>query len=152
MRIVGVIGGSSVHPDIYEIAYKIGKLIGQRGYALVTGGLGGVMEATSKGAKEGGGLVIGILPGGKRESANQWVDIPIVTGMSHARNVIIAQTAEILIAIDGRVGTQSEIAFGNIYNKKIIGIRCDIPLHFTEAKTPEEAIAIVDEYFKEYSY
>ncbi len=152
MRIVGVIGGSSIPKEIYEISYRTGKLIGKRGYVLVTGGLGGVMEAVSKGAKEEGGLVIGILPGNLRTSANQWVDIPIVTGMSHARNVIIAQTAEILIAIDGRVGTQSEIAFGNIYNKKIIGIRCNIPLPFEEASSPEEAIAIVDEYFKEYSY
>lgn len=151
MRIVGVIGGSSVSKDIYDIAYRTGKLIGKRGYALLTGGLGGVMEAASKGAKEEGGLVIGILPSGARETANRWVDIPIVTSISHARNVIIAQTAEILIAIDGRVGTQSEIAFGHIYKKKIIGIRCDIPLPFEEVKTPEDAIALVDEYFNKFS-
>jgi len=147
MRIVGVIGGSSVSKEIYNIAYKTGILIGERKYVLLTGGLSGVMEAASKGVKEGGGLVVGILPGSSRDTANRWVDIPIVTGMSHARNVIIALTADILIAIDGRVGTQSEIAFGNIYNKKIIGIKCDISLPFEEVKTPEEAIALVDQYF-----
>ena len=147
MRIVGVIGGSSVSKEIYNIAYNTGRLIGQRKYVLLTGGLSGVMEAASRGAKEEGGLVVGILPGSSRDTANRWVDIPIVTGMSHARNVIIALTADILIAIDGKVGTQSEIAFGNIYNKKIIGIKCDISLPFEEVKTPEEAIALVDQYF-----
>ncbi|MEJ2354589.1 MAG: TIGR00725 family protein, partial [candidate division WOR-3 bacterium] len=119
MKIVGVIGGSKVPKSIYELAFKMGELIGERDYVLMTGGLGGVMGAASKGAKEKGGLVIGILPGSSRFTANKWVDIPITTGMGHARNVIIAASADILIAIDGSVGTQSEIAFGHIYKKKI---------------------------------
>ena len=148
MKIVGIIGGSSVNREIYEIAYRMGTLIGERGYVLVNGGLGGVMEASAKGANEAGGLVVGILPGHSRSSANNWVKIPIITGMSHARNVIIAQTADILIAIDGSVGTQSEIAFGHIYRKEIIGIKCNLPLPFKEVATPEEAIDIVDDFFK----
>jgi uncharacterized protein (TIGR00725 family) len=147
MKIVGVIGGSKVSKDIYELAFKMGELIGERNYALITGGLGGVMEAASKGAKEKGGLVIGILPGNSRFTANKWVDVPIVTGMSHARNVIIAQSADILIAIDGSVGTQSEIAFGHIYKKNIIGIKCSTPLSFEKVTSPEEAIEKVDEFF-----
>jgi uncharacterized protein (TIGR00725 family) len=147
MKIVGVIGGSKVSKEIYEIAFRMGKLLGKRNYVLMTGGLGGIMEAASKGAKEEGGLVIGILPGNARATANKWVDIPIVTGMSHARNVIIAQSADILIAIDGAVGTQSEIAFGHIYKKKIIGIKCTTPLPFEKVETPEEAIEKVDEFF-----
>lgn len=147
MKIVGVIGGSSVNKDIYNTAYKMGKLIGKEGYVLVTGGLGGVMEAASKGASEEGGLVVGILPGHSGNSANKWVDIPVVTGMSHARNVIIAQTGDILIAIDGSSGTQSEIAFGHIYRKTIIGIKCDLPLPFKEAGSPEEAIKLVNSFF-----
>ncbi|MBN1695095.1 TIGR00725 family protein [candidate division WOR-3 bacterium] len=147
MKIVGVIGGSKTSKDIYELAFRMGKLIGKRRYVLLTGGLGGVMEAASKGAKEEGGLVIGILPGNARATANRWVDVPIATGMSHARNVIIAQSADILIAIDGAVGTQSEIAFGHIYKKKIIGIKCTTPLPFEKVETPEEAIEKVDEFF-----
>lgn len=147
MKIIGVIGGSKAPKEIYELAFRMGKLIGKRNYVLMTGGLGGVMEAASKGAKEEGGLVIGILPGNARATANKWVDIPIVTGMSHARNVIIAQSADILIAIDGAVGTQSEIAFGHIYKKKIIGIKCSTPLPFEKVETPEEAIEKVDEFF-----
>jgi uncharacterized protein (TIGR00725 family) len=147
MKIVGVIGGSKIPKGVYELAFRMGKLIGEKKYTLITGGLGGVMEAASKGAKEKGGLVIGILPGNSRFTANKWVDIPIVTGMSHARNVIIAQSADILIAIDGSVGTQSEIAFGHIYKKKIIGIKCNIPLPFEKVNSPEEAIEKVDEFF-----
>lgn len=147
MKLVGVIGGSKVGEDIYKIAYEMGKLVGERHYTLITGGLGGVMEAASKGAKEKGGLVIGILPGNSRQTANKWVDVPIVTGMSHARNVIIAQSADVLIAIDGSVGTQSEIAFGNIYGKKIIGIECNIPLPLEKVNSPEEAIKKIDEFF-----
>ncbi|MEO0293330.1 MAG: TIGR00725 family protein [candidate division WOR-3 bacterium] len=147
MKIVGVIGGSKVTEEIYNIAYEMGKLIGGKGYALVTGGLGGVMEAASKGAKEEGGLVIGILPGSSKESANRWVDIPILTGMGHARNVIIVQTADILIAIDGALGTQSEIAFAKIYDKKIIGIKCDLPIPIEKANSPKEAIKKIEEFF-----
>ena len=147
MKIVGVIGGSDVKKNIYELAFRTGELIGERDYVLITGGLGGVMEAASKGAKTKEGLVIGILPGNAKAAANQWVDIPIVTGMSHARNVIIAQSADILIAVDGSLGTQSEIAFGHIYKKKIIGIECKLPLPFDKVNSPEEAIEKVDEFF-----
>jgi uncharacterized protein (TIGR00725 family) len=125
----------------------MGELIGEKNYVLITGGLGGVMEAASKGAKEKGGLVIGILPGNAKATANKWVDVPIVTGMNHARNVIIAGSADILIAIDGAVGTQSEIAFGHIYRKKIIGIECNLPLPFEKVDSPLEAIEKVDEFF-----
>jgi uncharacterized protein (TIGR00725 family) len=147
MRVVGVIGGAKISKEIYTLARKMGNLIAERKYALITGGLGGVMEAASRGAKEKGGLVIGILPGNSRKSANKWVDIPIVTGMNHARNVIIAGSADILIAIDGSVGTQSEIAFGNIYRKRIIGLKCKIPLPFEKVDSPEEAIKKVDDFF-----
>lgn len=147
MRVVGIIGGAKVPKNIYEIAYKMGSLVGEKNYALITGGLGGVMEAASKGAKEKGGLVIGILPGNSRFTANKWVDVPIVTGMSNARNAIIAQSADILVAIDGSVGTQSEIAFGKIYKKKIIGINCNIPLPFEKVDSPEEAIKKVTDFF-----
>jgi uncharacterized protein (TIGR00725 family) len=148
MKIVGIIGGSKVSKNTYELAFRMGNLIGKRNYVLITGGLGGVMEAASKGAKKEGGLVIGILPGNSRFTANKWVDVPIITGMSHARNVIIAGSADILIAIDGSVGTQSEIAFGHIYKKKIIGIKCSIPLPFDKVDTPEEAIEKVDAFFQ----
>lgn len=121
--IISVIGDSSCDKDIYRIAEEVGKLIAKKGWALATGGLGGVMEAASKGAKEAGGITIGILPGFSNEDANKYVDIPIVTGLSHARNVIIARTADALIAVSGSYGTLSEIAIALKLGKPVIGIK-----------------------------
>ncbi|MBI4664834.1 MAG: TIGR00725 family protein [Nitrospinae bacterium] len=107
---IGVIGASFCGPDTAEKAYEIGKLLAQRGAALVCGGLGGVMEAASKGASEAGGLVIGVLPGADTRGMNQYVRVPVITNMGHGRNVIIAHTAMGLVAVDGEYGTLSEIA------------------------------------------
>jgi len=122
-EIIGVIGGSQVEKALYALAQEIGRGIAGRGAILITGGMGGVMEAASQGAKEAGGLVIGVLPGSDAAEANPWVDVPIVTGMSHARNTIIARTAQALIAVDGSYGTLSEIAFALIFSKPVIGLQ-----------------------------
>ena len=122
-EMIGVIGGSAVDEALYALAQEVGRGIAERGAMLITGGMGGVMEAASRGAKEAGGLVIGILPGSKASDANSWVDIPIVTGMSHARNTLIARTAQALIAVDGSYGTLSEIAFALIFSKPVIGLQ-----------------------------
>ena len=87
-KIIGVIGAGSCDDRIYHIAEEMGRRIAKSGAALICGGLGGVMEAASKGAKEAGGLTIGILPGFDKADANSYIDIPIVTGLSHARNVL----------------------------------------------------------------
>jgi len=149
MKIIGVIGGHIVNKRIYNIAYETGKLIAENGFALVTGGLGGVMEAASKGAKEKGGIVLGILPGTSKSSANAYVDIPIPTGMSEMRNMLIVRTTDAIIAIDGKKGTQSEIAFALILEKKIVGIECNLPFNIERVSTPAEAIEIIKKNFKE---
>jgi len=120
--IVAVIGGNFCDQKIAKIAYEVGKGIAQKKHILICGGLGGVMEAACRGAKDEGGLTIGILPGRDRSEANQFVDIPIVTAMSHARNAIITRTAEVLIAVDGKYGTLSEIGLALAEGKKVIGI------------------------------
>jgi len=120
--IVAVIGGNFCDQKIAKIAYEVGKGIAQKKHILICGGLGGVMEAACRGAKDGGGLTIGILPGRDRSEANQFVDIPIVTAMSHARNAIITRTADVLIAVDGKYGTLSEIGLALAEGKKVIGI------------------------------
>jgi len=107
--IIGVMGS---HRDesaaIMEAARRLGEAIARRGYVLLTGGGPGVMEAASEGAYRAGGLVIGILPNDKRHPLekypNQFVDIPIYTGMSDARNVINAKTPHVLVALRGRSG------------------------------------------------
>jgi uncharacterized protein (TIGR00725 family) len=120
--IVAVIGGNYCDKEIAQIAYEVGKRIAQRKHILICGGLGGVMEATCRGAKDGGGLTIGILPGKEKSEANRFVDIPIVTSMSHARNAIIVRTADVLIAVNGKYGTLSEIGLALAISKKVVGI------------------------------
>jgi len=120
--IVAVIGGNYCSKEMAGIAYEVGKRIAERKHILICGGLGGVMEAACRGAKDGGGLTIGILPGKEKIEANPFVDIPIVTAMSHARNAIIVRTADVLIAVDGKYGTLSEIGLALAIDKKVVGI------------------------------
>jgi uncharacterized protein (TIGR00725 family) len=120
--IIGVIGAGQCTFEVASLAEEVGREIARKGGLLLCGGLGGVMEAASKGAKEEGGITIGILPGNDPGEANRYIDIPIVTGLNHARNVLIARSSDILIAISGGYGTLSEIAFGLLLNKKIISL------------------------------
>jgi uncharacterized protein (TIGR00725 family) len=121
-KIIGVIGGRRVEKSLLAEAEKAGRLIARSGMALVCGGLGGVMEAASRGASAEGGTTIGILPQDHKRDANDYIDLPIVTGMGMGRNVIIARTADALIAIGGEYGTLSEIAFALQLGKPVIGI------------------------------
>lgn len=137
---IGVIGASRCSPEIAELAEEVGREIGKRGAVLICGGLGGVMEFASKGVKEAGGLTIGILPGRSREEANAYIDVPIVTGMGHARNVIIAHSSDSMIAISGEHGTLSEIAIGLKLQKTIIGLNTWDIEGVIKVKTPVEAV------------
>ncbi len=89
---------------------------------LICGGLGGVMEAACRGARESGGTTVGILPGTDRSAANPYVDIAIPTGLGEARNAIVARSADALIAIGGAYGTLSEIAFALKAGKRVVGL------------------------------
>ncbi|MCS7151183.1 MAG: TIGR00725 family protein [Endomicrobia bacterium] len=123
-KLIAVIGGSVINSEeVREIAFQTGKEIALRGYVLVCGGMGGVMEEAAKGAKSVGGLVVGILPGKDTAEANPYVDIPIITAMSHARNAIIVRSACCVIAIDGEYGTLSEIALAKVIDKPVFGIK-----------------------------
>ncbi len=138
--LIGVIGASSCSAEIAELAEAVGREIGKRGVVLICGGLGGVMEFAAKGAKEAGGLTIGILPGTSKEEANCYIDIPIVTGLGHARNIIIAHSSDSLIAIAGEHGTLSEIAIGLKLKKTVIGLNTWDIEGVIPAKTVAEAI------------
>lgn len=140
---VGIIGGSVCTEETYQQAKEIGREVAKRGAYLVTGGVGGVMEAASIGAKEAGGTTIGILPGDKFHSANPWVDIPIVTGMSHGRNIIIVRSCDVIIAISGSYGTLSEIAFALKLNVPIIGFNSwNIDESIIKAASVHEAVEL----------
>ena len=121
--IVAVVGESATEPERWELARETGERIAKKGWILVTGGLSGIMEAASRGAAEAGGAVVGILPGGRTDEANMFVTVPIATNMGHARNAVIAHTADMLIAIGGSFGTLSEIAIARKLGKPVFSIR-----------------------------
>lgn len=119
---IAVIGGSQCSEEVARIGEEVGRLLARRGATVVCGGLGGVMEAVCRGARQEGGHTIGILPGNDRSAANHWVEFPIVTGMGYARNAIVVSSAQAVIAIDGEFGTLSEIAFALQYGIPVIGL------------------------------
>ncbi len=120
--LIGVIGGDEAQGDALRLAYEVGREIASRGHVLVSGGRGGVMRESCRGAKEAGGLTVGILPGDDTSDANEFIDIPIVTGIGYARNSIVVRTANALIAIDGSYGTLSEIAYGLTAGRHVVGL------------------------------
>jgi uncharacterized protein (TIGR00725 family) len=144
---LAVIGAGSASPEIYDLAKAVGREAASRGWIVVTGGLGGVMEAATRGAHEAGGQTLGILPGPGREDANPYIDIVVVTNMGHARNAIIAHTADALVAIDGEYGTLSEVAFGLKLGKPVIGLKTawTVP-GVIPAEHPGDAIEIISSY------
>ena len=141
---LAVVGAGNASPDVYDMAVSVGREAALRGWIVVTGGLKGVMEAAAKGAREVGGLTLGILPGGDRGDANPYIEIAVVTHMRHARNSIIAHTADAIVAVDGEYGTLSEIALGLKLKKPVVGIKTpwDIP-GLVCAQNPVEAIETV---------
>ncbi len=144
---IGVIGGATPEPKFRQIAYDVGRLVAEKGAILVCGGLSGIMEAAARGAKKRGGLTIGILPGVSLQDANPYIDIPIATGIGYGRNSLVAMNADVLIAVNGRFGTLTEIAYGNIYQKRVIGIGTWKIEGVVQVETAEEA---VEEALKEF--
>lgn len=120
--IIGVIGAGQASAALRKIARQVGQEITRRGATLACGGLSGVMEAACQGAKEEGGLTVGILPGFDKSGANRFVDIPIVTGLSYARNLVLVRTSDAIIAVGGGFGTLSELAFALKLGKPVVAI------------------------------
>lgn len=145
---IGIIGGAKPSPEFRRTAYKVGRLIAKKQAVLVCGGLSGVMEAAAKGAKEAGGISIGILPGDSLKDANPYIDIPIATGLGYSRNSLVVMNSDVLIAIDGQYGTLSEIAYGFIQEKKVIGMGTWEIHGITKADSPEQAVDLaLKQYF-----
>ena len=120
--IIAVIGAGQPSKNMYQVAEEVGEELGKNHVTIICGGMGGVMEAVCKGTKSTGGFTIGILPGNDPYIANQWVDIPICTGMSDARNVIIVKTGTVVIAIGGAYGTLSEIGHALSDSVPVVGL------------------------------
>jgi uncharacterized protein (TIGR00725 family) len=116
---VAVIGSGSRWEDLAE---EVGRLLGERGCTVITGGLGEVMAAAHRGAKSAGGTTLAILPGEDRHAANPWADHVVVTGIGHARNLAVAASGDAVIAIGGSYGTTAEIAFSLLLGRRVVAL------------------------------
>lgn len=151
-------GGEIVNTGDYEVARRLGGLIAKEGWILLNGGrASGIMEASARGAKENGGLTIGILPGDNPEWASEYIDIPILTGIGFARNYINVLTSEVVVALPGRTGTISEISLALNIGKKVISLNFDLGPLFKKyeedkqliyAKKPQEVIGLIKKILK----
>ncbi len=145
---VGVIGGAAPAAKFRDIAMNVGRIIAEKGAILVCGGLSGVMEAAARGAKQAGGLTIGILPGNFPQDANAHIDIAIATGMGYSRNNLVVMNSDVLIAVDGSYGTLSEIAYGQVQGKKVVGIGTWDIASVLQVDSPEKAVDLaLKDYF-----
>lgn len=119
---VGVIGPRDASAEQAAVAEEVGRLLADHGLALVCGGRSGVMAAAAKGARRAGGLTIGLLPGSDWREANADIEIPLATGLSEGRNMVIAKSCAALIAVGGSYGTLSEVAYGLHFDKPVFGL------------------------------
>ncbi len=140
--IIAVIGTGESSPKAEKIAKEVGCEIAKKKAILINGGLGGVMEASAKGAKSYGGTTIGILPGMNASDANPYIDIALPTGMGDMRNILIVRSANAIIAVNGSFGTLSELAIAIKLAKPVIGIDTwDISENIIVVNTPLEAVS-----------
>lgn len=119
---VAVVGAGEASPEQREQAHAAGRRLAELGAVVVTGGRGGVMEAACRGAKEGGGQTVGILPGLDRTDANTFVDVAIPTGLGEMRNALVVRAADALVAVGGAWGTLSEIALARVAGKRVFSV------------------------------
>lgn len=119
---VGMIGAGTCSDAHYNIARTLGFEIGKRGWWVVCGGLGGVMEGAAKGCMEAGSIAVGLLPGLKKESANPYIRVPVPTGLGEGRNLLVVRASDVVVAIGGGYGTLSEIGLALKAGKPLIGL------------------------------
>ena len=101
-------------------AEEVGRLLAARGCVVVCGGLGEVMAAAARGAKEAGGTTVGVLPGESTAEAYPWIDYAVATGTGHARNLAVVASCEAAIALGGRWGTAAEIAYARLLGRPVV--------------------------------
>ena len=138
---VAVVGPGDASPEELQTAEEVGAGLAGLGAVVVTGGLGGVMEAACRGARGEGGTTVGILPGHDRAAANPFVDVAIATGLGEARNALVVRSADALVAVGGGFGTLSEIALALKAGKHVVGLGGWEIDDVESAATPEQAVA-----------
>lgn len=142
MAQIAVIGSGS---ESAPAAHEVGRLLAERGCVVVCGGLGEVMEAAARGAKEAGGTTVGILPGVSAREGNAWIDYAVATGTGHARNLAVVASCEATIAVGGRWGTLAEIGFARVLERPVVVLEPGWEVEgegVERAATPAEAVEL----------
>ena len=137
---VSVVGSGAEHEGNAE---EVGRLLAEHGATVVTGGLGEVMAAAARGARDAGGTTIGSLPGETRADANPWLDHVVVTGIGHGRNLAVVASGDAVIAVGGRYGTLAEIGFALTLGRPVVVLEPGWEVDGAQrAQTPAEAVEL----------
>ncbi len=141
---IAVCGAARADGNSQRLAEAVGRGLAEAGAVLICGGHSGVMEAAARGARNAGGLTVGVLPGVDPDEANPWIDLPLATGLGEGRNVLVVRFADAVIAIGGEWGTLSEIALAAKIGRPVVllGPTLAQGLPLPVAADPEEAVAI----------
>jgi uncharacterized protein (TIGR00725 family) len=137
---VAVVGPGEASSQELWLAEEIGAGLASLGAVVVTGGLGGVMEAACRGARSRRGRTLGILPGEDREAANGWVEIAVATGLGELRNGLVVRAADALVAVGGGHGTLSEVALALKLGRPVVGLGTWAVHGVDEVSTAGEAV------------
>jgi len=144
---VAVVGPSAADEADLADAETVGRGLAQRGHVVLCGGHGGVMEAVARGAAQAGGIVVGLLPGTDRSTANPHVTVAIPTGLGEMRNALLVRSSDVVVSVGGSWGTLSEVALAVRTGVPVVALRgwslpCDPGLH--PVSTVDEALRLVD--------
>lgn len=149
--VIGVMGGASADGRARALARRLGRLVAEGGMVLLCGGRPeGVMDEAARGAREHGGLTVGILPGSDPAAAGEGIDVAVATGMGNGRNVINVLSSDVVIACSGGAGTLSEVALALKCGRPVVALGFDPGSAFLPwrgerlvlADTAEEAIGL----------
>jgi len=144
---IAVIGGRDATKQQLNLAKAIGKLLAKNNFQMICGGMGGVMKASCEGNSSCGGHPIGILPGKEKSEGNKFLSVAIATGIGIARNSILAHSADAAIAISGKYGTLSEIAYFLQLEKPVICLDCNWDIEgILKVESPEQAIEMLEKF------
>jgi uncharacterized protein (TIGR00725 family) len=141
---VAVVGPGDASPQELQVAEEVGAGLAAAGAVVVTGGLGGVMEAACRGARSRHGTTLGILPGEDREAANGWVQVAVATGLGELRNGLVVRAADALVAIGGGHGTLSEVALALRIGRPVVGLGTWEVHGVEQVSTPVEALGRIE--------
>lgn len=137
---IAVVGAGEASPADLVLAEEVGAGLADLGAVVVTGGLGGVMEAACRGARSRRGRTLGILPGDDRDAANGWVEVAVATGMGELRNGLVVRASDALVAVGGGHGTLSEVALALKLGRPVVGLGTWAVHGVEDVSTPAEAI------------